>query len=107
MVDSRVCVSYLTIEHKGEIQESVRRGIGNRVFGCDVCQDVCPWNKKFARRAVDADLALESSDALVDLSQLMSISADQFHRKFGLGPMERAGFEGMRRNARIVIQNQR
>lgn len=100
VLDSRRCISYLTIEYRGDtIPDELRHGMGDWIFGCDICQDVCPWNEKFARPA--ADPALESSSALarLDLDQFTDMSEEEFDRRYGWTPLERAGLAGMRRNA--------
>ena len=107
VLDSRLCISYLTIEHTGSIVADLGGQMGDWVFGCDICQDVCPWNQKFARPAQDAALELDPSRAYEDLAALAEISDDQFRQRFGGTPLERPGAEGMRRNARIATENLR
>ena len=105
VLDSRRCISYLTIEHRDEIDHELQPLLADWVFGCDVCQDVCPWNQKFAQPKDDPVLGFMPSLAEVDLAELMAIDGYEFDRKFGWTPLERPGVEGMRRNARIAAQN--
>lgn len=107
LVDSRQCLSYLTIEHKGEIPEALRERMGDRILGCDTCQDVCPWNKKVAKPADDPVLRLDSDFALLDLRRISDIDGETFARWLGDTPFERPGLAGLRRNARIVLENHR
>ena len=105
MVDSRRCISYLTIEHKGQIADELQRRMDDWVFGCDVCQNVCPWNMKFATPADDPLLLIDPRRAEEKLEFLCQLTPELFVRRFGKTPMERAGIEGIRRNARIALQN--
>ncbi|HKW39660.1 MAG TPA: tRNA epoxyqueuosine(34) reductase QueG [Gemmatimonadales bacterium] len=105
MLDARRCISYLTIEHRGAFNEAERRLVGEWLFGCDVCQDVCPWNQKFARPTADADLAVRHEIAAPDLDQLLEIEREAFDRRFGDTAFERPGVAGMRRNAAAVLTN--
>lgn len=106
VLDSRLCISYLTIEHKGDVDPSLARNMDRWVFGCDVCQDVCPWNAKFAEDAThDAALALDPQLAWVDLEELESITDSEFDRHFGWTALERPALQGMRRNAAIARAN--
>jgi epoxyqueuosine reductase len=107
VLDSRLCISYLTIEHKGKIDEDVAARMGNWVFGCDVCQDVCPWNIKFAGNATERVIEYDESMAYLDLKRLMEIATEDFDREFGQTPLERPGAGGLRRNARIALANSR
>ncbi len=105
VLDSRRCISYLTIEHRGELDPERRPLVTDWVFGCDVCQEVCPWNEKFARAAPDEYLELEGALAWLDLTELATLDDAAFDTKYGWTPMERAGAGGMRRNARLVREN--
>ncbi|MFQ6047421.1 MAG: tRNA epoxyqueuosine(34) reductase QueG [Gemmatimonadales bacterium] len=107
VLDSRRCISYLTIEHRGQIDPELAALMDDWVFGCDVCQDVCPWNTKFAHEAIDEELELDSRLAQLHLTDLAGISAEDFDRRYGRTPLERAGTAGMRRNATIARHNQR
>jgi epoxyqueuosine reductase len=104
ILDSNRCISYLTIEKRGSIPEDLREGIGHHVFGCDICQDVCPWNRK-----APATNAPEFSprDGLVNpaLEWLAELSAEEFREQFRGSPIRRAKLSGLRRNALIAIGN--
>jgi epoxyqueuosine reductase len=103
-MDATRCISYLTIEHKGPIAEELMEGMGRQVFGCDICQDVCPWNRK---AAITADPELEARAELVNpaLAWLAAMDEAEFERTFNGSPVRRAGFAGFRRNAAIAIGN--
>ncbi len=102
VLDSRRCISYLTIEYRGEIDEALRGRMDGWIFGCDICQDVCPWNHKFATPA--ADPVLEQDPALADLQldEILRLSDADFEDRYGWTAMERPGAKGMRRNAEIA-----
>jgi epoxyqueuosine reductase len=103
-LDARRCISYLTIEKRGEIAEHLRIGIGRHVFGCDICQDVCPWNRK-----APATLSPEFQprDGLVNpaLEWLAGMHAEEFRKVFRGSPIRRAKLSGLRRNAVIAMGN--
>jgi epoxyqueuosine reductase len=103
-MDARRCISYLTIEHKGVIADDLMAGMGRQVFGCDICQDVCPWNRK---APIGADAELETRAELVNpaLEGLASMDEAEFERRFNGSPVRRAGFRGMLRNVAIAIGN--
>jgi len=103
-LDSNRCISYLTIEKRGSIPEELRPGMGRHVFGCDICQDVCPWNRK-----APASAAPEFSPrpGLVNpaLDWLAEISAEEFRQSFRNSPIRRAKRSGIRRNTVIAMAN--
>ncbi|PYO98498.1 MAG: hypothetical protein DMD61_09695 [Gemmatimonadetes bacterium] len=105
VLDARRCISYLTIERHGEFTESERALVGDWLFGCDVCQDVCPWNVKFARPTPDAGFGVRSELTAPDLTALLEGDLETFDRRFGDTPFERPGAAGMRRNAAAVLRN--
>jgi len=107
VLDARRCISYLTIEHTAEFSDAEQQLVGEWLFGCDVCQDVCPWNVKFARPTRDVELGVRPEVAEPDLTALLDGSADAFQRGFGDTPFERPGVAGMRRNATAVLANRR
>ncbi|MDR3690417.1 MAG: tRNA epoxyqueuosine(34) reductase QueG [Fimbriimonas sp.] len=108
-VDARRCVSYLTIEHKGEIEPELATGIGDWTFGCDVCQDVCPFNEprpsQPMRSAEATDPDLTKFRQWPRLEQLAVIPSEDWDRTSQGSPIRRAGLEGIRRNARINLHN--
>ena len=104
-LDARRCISYLTIEHRGAVPSEISRHVGAWVFGCDICQEVCPWNQRFARDSADSMLGLEASGAYLDLRWLGEISDQEFQGALGHTPLDRPGASGMRRNARIAQDN--
>jgi epoxyqueuosine reductase len=103
-MDATKCISYLTIEHKGTIGEELMLGMGRQVFGCDICQDVCPWNRK---APISADPELEARAELVNpaLEWLADLGEAEFERQFNGSPVRRAGFLGLRRNVAIAMGN--
>lgn len=105
-LDARACLSYLTIEHRGEFTEQQRATVeeGEWAFGCDVCQDVCPWNISFAQATADPALAPRVEVAAPDLQALLEIGEDEFARRYGDTPFSRPGHAGMRRNAAAVLR---
>ena len=100
-LDARKCISYLTIEHRGEIPEELRKAIGDRLFGCDACQEACPWNRRTPSTAEKAFYPREGMNP-VDLAELQNLDEETFRRRFRGTPIWRAKLEGMLRNAAIV-----
>lgn len=105
VLDATRCISYLTIEYRGEIEAALASAMGDWIFGCDVCQEVCPWNEKFARADADPALGFEPDLAAIPLDELLAIDEQEFARRFGHTPMTRTGLAGMRRNAHIALRN--
>jgi epoxyqueuosine reductase len=103
-LDARRCVSYLTIEHKGHIAPELRAGIGNRVFGCDDCLAVCPWNK-FAQAGREARLVQREEFAAPPLAELACLDDAAFRQKFAGTPIKRTGRDRFVRNVLIAIGN--
>ena len=103
-LDARRCISYLTIEHKGPIPRELRGSIGNRIFGCDDCLAVCPWNK-YAQEGREGKLA--ARDALKEpaLAELAALDAAAFRTLFAKSPVKRAGHARFLRNVLIAIGN--
>ena len=111
-MDARRCISYLTIELRGSIPEELREGMGVHVFGCDICQDVCPWN----RRAPQTNLAefkprtlstAAAADSLFHpkLARLASMTEEEFRETFRGSPIKRTKWRGLVRNACIALGN--
>jgi epoxyqueuosine reductase len=103
-LDSNKCISYLTIEKRGEIPEALRAGMGRHIFGCDICQDVCPWNRKApATSAPEFQPRLELVNPALDW--LAEMSVEEFRSVFRGSPVRRTKRAGLRRNAAIAIGN--
>jgi epoxyqueuosine reductase len=103
-LDARRCIAYLTIEHKGHIAEEFRAAIGNRVFGCDDCLAVCPWNK-FAQAARDQQLAVRPVLDAPALAELAGLDDAAFRAMFAGTPVKRTGRDRLVRNVMIAIGN--
>jgi epoxyqueuosine reductase len=108
-LDANRCISYWTIEHRGEIPPERRREMGDWVFGCDVCQEVCPWNqpKNLARESPsdEPDLRLPDRRGELDLAGLLALDEAGYRERFRGSAMQRAGHEGLRRNAATAMGN--
>jgi epoxyqueuosine reductase len=109
VLDSNRCISYLTIEQKGEIPEEFRAAIGVLLYGCDICQEVCPWNQKFAlplrEEAFRPRAALAGKDAAALARDILAMSDEDFRTAFKGSPMKRAKLRGLKRNAALVLGN--
>jgi epoxyqueuosine reductase len=103
-LDARRCISYLTIEHKGPIPEEFRAAIGNRVYGCDDCLAVCPWNK-FAKESREAKLAASASLRAPGLADLARLDETAFRKAFAGTAVKRIGHARFLRNVAIAIGN--
>jgi epoxyqueuosine reductase len=103
-LDSNKCISYLTIEKRGAIPEELREGMGRHVFGCDICQDVCPWNRK---APVTTAPEFQPREGLVNpaLEWLAEMEAEEFRNVFRGSPIRRTKLAGLRRNAVIAMGN--
>jgi len=101
-LDARRCLSYLTIEHRGVLPQEARPALGNRVFGCDACQEACPWNARLPQQP--ASPPVDDAPSLLDLLHLPN---EEFSRRFGQTPVKRAKWSGLRRNAAIALGNTR
>jgi epoxyqueuosine reductase len=103
-LDARRCISYLTIEHKGDIPEEFREAIGNRIYGCDDCLAVCPWNK-FAQAGREAKLAARAELQSPTLRELARLDDAAFRALFRKSPVKRIGRDRFVRNVLIAIGN--
>ncbi len=103
-MDATRCISYLTIEHKGAIDEKLMPLMGRQVFGCDICQEVCPWNRK-APIATDESMAPREELVNPSLEWLAALSEPEFEATFNGSPVRRAGFLGLRRNIAVAMGN--
>jgi epoxyqueuosine reductase len=109
VLDAKRCISYLTIELKGEIPDEFHEAIDSHIYGCDICQDVCPYNIKFARElrepAFTARDAIRHKNAETLAWELVTMSDEAFRSAFRRSPMKRAKRRGLARNAAVVLEN--
>jgi epoxyqueuosine reductase len=103
-LDSRLCISYLTIELRGPIPTELRPLIGNRIFGCDICQEVCPWNKDVPMTTEERFRPRDDVTG-AELVELMNLSDEEFQSRFGDTPVERAKRRGLLRNVAVALGN--
>jgi len=101
-IDARRCIPYFTIELRGSVPEDMRAGIGRHVFGCDICQDVCPWN---SRAPVADEPAFEPRHFAPALEDLAALTQDEFREMFRSSPIQRAKYAGFLRNVAIAMGN--
>jgi epoxyqueuosine reductase len=104
VLDSRRCISYLTIELRGPVPEELRRPMGNWLFGCDICQEVCPWNRK-APVTREPELRPRADLEAIDPAELLGLSESDFRRRFLGTALTRAKRSGLLRNAAIILGN--
>jgi epoxyqueuosine reductase len=104
VLDARLCISYLTIEKRGEIPDKLRAEMGRHIFGCDICQDVCPWNRKAPKTSAPE---FQPREGLVNpaLDWLAEMQPEEFREVFRGSPVKRTKLSGLRRNAVIAMGN--
>ena len=110
VLDATRCISYLTIEAKGEIPLALRESVGELIYGCDICQDVCPWNEKFSRALPEGSSfvsreAVAGKDGRTLAHELLAMTQEEFSERFRGSPMKRAKLKGLKRNAAAVLGN--
>jgi epoxyqueuosine reductase len=103
ILDARRCIAYWTIEHRGDFPAGVDPTAGDWLFGCDVCQDVCPWNERFARQPADNQLEPDPSLASLSVTEVIALSEAEFSARYGHTALRRAGPTGLRRNALAIL----
>ena len=101
-LDARLCISYFTIELRGAIPEEHRAAVGQQVFGCDICQDVCPWNR---RAALTRETAFGPGEVAPPLERLAALSEEDFGRLFRKTPVARTKYRGFLRNVAVAMGN--
>ncbi|MFZ4622222.1 MAG: tRNA epoxyqueuosine(34) reductase QueG, partial [Bacteroidota bacterium] len=106
VLDSNRCISYLTIEHRVEIAESLGKKFDQWIYGCDICQDVCPWNK-FQKPTELTEFTARDKNIDPPLDDLITISQEEFSSRFRNSPIKRTKREGIIRNASVVQQSKR
>ena len=109
VLDATRCISYLTIEAKGEIPEGLRPLVGELLYGCDICQEVCPWNVSFSREVKEPSFEprhlIAGKDSRTLAREIEAMDDSQFRVAFKGSPMKRAKLTGLKRNARVVLAN--
>jgi epoxyqueuosine reductase len=104
-LDATRCISYLTIEHRSAIAPELQPLMGSLIYGCDICQDVCPWNHRFATETCDPALAARPENVQPDPAELVALTDETFGQRFKGSPIKRAKRSGLARNATIAIEN--
>jgi epoxyqueuosine reductase len=104
VLDATRCISYLTIEVKGGVPEAWRAGVGRHVFGCDICQDVCPWNRRRRHHGGTAFEPRPGAEA-PDLALLATLDEEAFRDRFRRSPVKRAKRRGLLRNVAVALGN--
>jgi len=104
-LDSRKCISYWTIEHRGAIPRALRPTLADWVFGCDLCQEACPWNEAPSPSAEEASFSVPASRAELDLVALLALSPEAYREAFRESPLKRPKLEGLKRNAAVAMGN--
>jgi len=109
VLDANRCIAYLTIELKGDMPEELKPLVGDLIYGCDICQEVCPWNEKFAlplrEEAFRPRPTVAGKDAAALARDILAMSDDDFRIAFKDSPMKRAKLRGLKRNAEVVLAN--
>jgi epoxyqueuosine reductase len=100
VVDANKCISYLTIENKEEISSEFNGKFNNWLFGCDICQDVCPWNQKFPVETLIKDFYLQNKE--LNLNEVLKMKEEEFKERFRTSPIKRAKLSGLKRNAEFL-----
>lgn len=105
VVDSNKCISFLTIENKDEIGLEFKNNFDNWIFGCDVCQDVCPWNNKFSEITREREFEPVNGTSF-NLNEIIGIDEAEFKYSFETSPIKRAKLKGLKRNAQFLVQSE-
>jgi len=104
VVDSNKCISYLTIENKKDIPEEFKDHFDNWLFGCDICQEVCPWNIKFSLNTRIEDFFPYEGNKEIDNLEVIELTEEQFSKRFEISPIKRAKLSGLKRNAEFILK---
>ena len=107
LVDSNKCISYLTIENKKEIPDEFNGKFNDWLFGCDICQDVCPWNIKFAEETSNREFYPSERKTEIDLNEVLQMENSEFKKRFERSPIKRAKLKGLKRNAEFLINSKK
>jgi epoxyqueuosine reductase len=105
-IDARICISYLTVEFRGELPPQLKKACGNKLFGCDACQEVCPWNRS-TPDCCKSDFQPQAGMNPIMLADLFALDENSFRQRFRHSPLWRIKLNGLLRNAAVVLGNQR
>jgi len=105
ILDSNKCISYLTIEHRGEVSEKYNKKLDGWIYGCDICQDICPWNTKFEKDTTEKRFLKRKEIKEMNKSDWESIDYEQYKSMFKGSPIKRTKFEGLSRNIKLNKKN--
>jgi len=105
VLDSNLCISYLTIEHRQNIGQELSSKFEGWVYGCDICQDVCPWNEKFSVPAEGQGFEPRPWNLSPKLSEWKGMTVEEFQERFSHSPIKRTKLDGVRRNAELILNN--
>jgi epoxyqueuosine reductase len=106
VIDANKCISYLTIEHRGELPKEIVSNFQNWIYGCDICQDVCPWNR-FQKETEEPAFQSREENSAPRLTELAEMSQEEFSRRFRKSPIKRTKHSGLTRNARAVLESKK
>ncbi len=107
LVDANKCISYLTIENKNEIPEKFKGKFENWIFGCDICQEVCPWNIKFSEVTQQKDFYPVQGNDELSLDEVLNMNEEEFKTRFERSPIKRTKLKGLKRNAEFLIESKK
>jgi epoxyqueuosine reductase len=105
VLDSNLCISYLTIEHKGDIPDALSSQFENWIYGCDICQDVCPWNQRFSKPSSETAFGPRDGNLSPKLHELAEMTEEEFQRDYRRSPIKRTKHSGLMRNVNAVLKN--
>jgi epoxyqueuosine reductase len=105
VLDANRCIAYLTIEHKGAVERSLGEKFDNQIFGCDLCQEACPWNQKRARMTDVKEFFPDKDYYSVKLESLLKLTQKDFNRLFKDSPIKRSGLSRLKRNVHVIMEN--
>jgi epoxyqueuosine reductase len=105
VVDSNKCISYQTIENKKEISKELKGKFNNWIFGCDICQDVCPWNNKFSQNSLLTEFYAKEDSQELNLEWVMHLTEEEFSSLYANSPIKRTKLKGLKRNSAFLIES--
>jgi epoxyqueuosine reductase len=105
ILDSNKCISYQTIENKGEIPSALKGKFNNWIFGCDICQDVCPWNIKFSQLSSETGFYDKENKRELTLDDITNMTQEKFSELFKNSPVKRTKLKGLKRNSAFLKES--